>query len=114
MGYAAATAYGDLVSTGTAAANRDFIFAQWLGGTLAPKSNSGSGGTSNSAMIRGAGNGTSDNRRNRRVNPSIDASARVLIGGSFGAGGDEPNYSIHISRLEPNAPADLIFDYGIE
>lgn len=104
----------DLVLTGTVAASSEFFFAQGLNSALVPIANWASGGTDNSSMIYGAGNGTGDNPGNLPAIPSVDANARVLVGGSFRASAVDPNHSINVMRLKPIAPADLIFRNGFE
>ncbi len=103
-----------LVLTGAVGPGREFFFAQGLGSALVPTNGWGASGTNNSALLYTASGSFGDFPGNLPTIPSIDASGRVLLGGSYNATDGATNYSITIMRLRPSTPIDLIFASGFE
>ena len=105
----------DIVLTGAIgpSPNRQFFFAQGLSASLAPLTGWGFNGTNKSALLYSAGIGFGDNPGNRPAIPSVDAAGRVLLGGSYKATADDPNYSITVTRLSTGTQVDR-FANGFE
>ena len=104
----------DLVLTGTTGPDGEIFFAQGLAHNLAPISNWGDIGESASVLVYSALGGFGDNPGNRPAIPSVDASGRVLLGGSFKATPSDPNYSINIARLSQANQTGPVFRDGFE
>ncbi len=99
----------DLVLTGSAGPNGEYFFAQGLDGALVPILNWGTIGENTSVLLYTAAL-TADWPGDLPGIPSVDAQARVLVGGSFKATSSDQNYSITVSRLR----GDVIFRNGFE
>lgn len=104
----------NLVLTGSVGPNSEFFFAQGLNGALVPLSNWGGSGTNSATLLYTASGNFGDNPGNRPATPSVDANARVLVGGSIKFNPGDQNYSVNVMRLSPSTPLDLIFRNGFE
>lgn len=104
----------DVVLTGTVGPSREFFFAQGLSSTLVPITNWGTSGTHSSALLYSAAGGFGDNPGNRPAIADIDASGRILVGGSYKATAAATQYSINVMRLRPTTLPTQIFRDGFE
>jgi Domain of unknown function (DUF5122) beta-propeller len=108
----------NVIITGASGPNQEFFFAQRFDSVLAPTTNWGVVGPSNSVLIwtGAAAGGFGDVGDDSPTISSIDSAGRVLVGGGYKVAATTDPYSLTVSRLTFNGapPTDAVFKNSFE